>query len=424
MRWPLVARTVIAAVGVGTAVALYTQTRSRPVPIDRPASAAATPGVTMQSGPGLEVQYASSADSTSTVDRSRVEYQSVARHDDGRVTYTAFRATLPQDGTKVAADTVEMKGKVPNSDLPSDWTLAGHVRWQRPGEMLIESASATYNDVAGIANIPGPMTFSRGTMAGTGVGGTYERSTGNFRVLAEAKVTMNAADGSGQVDATAQTMTFVRADRSMLFDQDAHISREAETLTADRATLYLSDDDQQFKSIELHGGGKVLPAAGKTSNLPEMKGDNISLVFYPDGKALQRAILGPKASMVTTDARGRRSIDANQISFNTAPDGKTLTRLEASEHVVVKTPPSDGVLERTISASTLVASGDDAHGLTAALFAGGADFVESVPATQGHPASKRSGTSQQLTLKLKGQLDAVEEARFQQDVKFRDGDMR
>jgi len=62
------------------------------------------------------------------------------------------------------------------------------------------------------------------------------------------------------------------------------------------------------------------------------------------------------ATMVMTNETGRRSIVGAVITFATAADGKTLTRLDARDRAVVTTPASGTTPERKISANTLVAT--------------------------------------------------------------------
>jgi hypothetical protein len=111
------------------------------------------------------------------------------------------------------------------------------------------------------------------------------------------------------------------------------------------------------------------------------------------------------------------------VMLTTAPDGKTVTHLEANDRVIVNTPAQNGAPQRTITAPSLLANGDDQQGLTSAQFTGGVRFVETTPGRGGRGGASRTGTSQVLNLKLKGQLDAIDEAEFQQNVRFEDGDV-
>jgi lipopolysaccharide export system protein LptA len=199
-------------------------------------------------------------------------------------------------------------------------------------------------------------------------------------------------------------------------------------MTANRATLYLSADEERIRIIELRGRSVVAPVKGQTSDLPEMRANDIDLTFHEGTQALQQARLVGGSSMHQPSGEGRRSIEADSIDFSTAPDGRTLTRLDASPNdrngrVVVRLPAGPGAPARTITGATLRSTGDDQRGLTAAVFDGGAEFVETASG-RGGPASKRVGKSQILRLVIKGQLDEIEEARFEQVVEITDDDIR
>ena len=227
-------------------------------------------------------------------------------------------------------------------------------------------------------------------MSGTGTGAVYERDTGVFRVLADAHMITTSAPGetSGHVDATAQTMTFNRVGNALLFDTQARIVHDTDAMSADRATLYLTPDHEQFRVIELRGSSRVQPAPGQTSSAPDMQAQDIDLAFYEGTQVLQRAVLNGQARMVMIDGASRRAISGAMVMLTTAPDGKTVTHLEASDRVVVNTPAQNGAPQRTITAPSLVANGDDQHGLTSAQFTGGVRFVETTPGAGG-----RGGTS-------------------------------
>ncbi|HWB16560.1 MAG TPA: hypothetical protein VG538_09140 [Vicinamibacterales bacterium] len=419
MRWQTVARRLVAVAGLGTAVAIYFYTRPRPAPAPPPVAAPADPTATVQAGAGVDARYRND-----TLE-SKIQYTGIRQYSDGRVGYEKARMTLA-NGTTLAGDLIECHGKASKGDVPGECTLTGHVSFEGPttDPVAFSGASATYSDATGVATMPGLVTFRRGRMSGTGTGGTYQRDASVFTLAADAHVTIAPGSaGESAIDATSHTMTFQQTDKSVIFDQDARLAREADTMTASRATLYLSDDEQTFKTIELRGRSSVAPLPGRTSDLPEMRADDIDLGFYDGTTSLQRAHLARQAVLVQTGQQGRRSIEAPQIDLAMAPDGSTLTHLEANPSVEVNTPASADVPSRTITARTLVATGTDSAGLTAAVFDGSVRFVETVPGAKGAAPSKRTGTAARLAMKIKGSLDAIDEATFQRDVRFTDGDV-
>jgi lipopolysaccharide export system protein LptA len=418
VRWQRALRVVVALVGLGTAIALYVMTRNRPVNPHANASGTADPTATVQSGQGMTFRFKGNER------ESTIEYASGRQYDDGRAGWTGFHLVM-SDGTDVRADLAETVGKASPDDLPKELMLKGHVSLKTPEGVLVTAEQIHWIDATGQATIPGPMTFARGRMSGTGTGAVYERDTGVFRVLADAHMTTASAPGetSGHVDATAQTMTFNRAGNALLFETHARIVHDTDVMSADRATLYLTPDHEQFRVIELRGSSRVQPAPGQTSSAPDMQAQDIDLAFYEGTQVLQRALLNGQATMVMIDGASRRAISGAMVMLTTAPDGKTVTHLEGTDRVVVNTPAQNGAPQRTITAPSLVANGDDQHGLTSAQFTGGVRFVETTPGRGGRGGASRTGTSQVLNLKLKGQLDAIDEAEFQQNVRFEDGDV-
>jgi lipopolysaccharide export system protein LptA len=411
-------RVVVAIVGIGTAIALYVMTRSRPVNPHPNASGTADPTASVQSGQGATFRFKDGEKQWT------VEYASGRQYEDGRAGWTGFHLIMA-DGTDVRADLAETVGKASPDDLPNELMLKGHVGFKTSESLLVTAEQIHWINATGQATIPGPLTFARGRMSGTGTGAVYERDTGVFRVLADAHMITTSAPGetSGHVDATAQTMTFNRAGNALLFDTQARIVHDTDAMSADRATLYLTPDHEQFRVIELRGSSRVQPAPGQTSSAPDMQAQDIDLAFYEGTQVLQRAVLNGQATMVMIDGASRRAISGAMVMLTTAPDGKTVTHLEANDRVIVNTPAQNGAPQRTITAPSLVANGDDQHGLTSAQFTGGVRFVETTPGPGGRGGTSRTGTSQILNLKLKGQLDAIDEAAFQQNVRFEDGDV-
>jgi lipopolysaccharide export system protein LptA len=271
--------------------------------------------------------------------------------------------------------------------------------------------------------MPGPVTFTRGKMSGSGTGATYERSTGVFKLMADAVVVNTPDEQSGPVKATATTLTFTRENHAMLLEGQARIERQGDTLTADRSTIFMTDDEQQFKAIELRGQSKVTPQPGQKSNAADMQADDIDLAFYAGTQNLQTAVLNGRAVLVKPTDQGPQRIASPKLDMTTAPDGQTITSLKSATPVEVRLPKTTDAPERVITAGTLNAQGDDKKGLTSALFETNVRYVENIPAANGKAASTRVGTSRDLALSLDGQLDAITRAEFRETVKFVDGDV-
>jgi len=418
MSWQRQARWAVALVGVSTAVALYLYTRPRPAPPTPPKPPAnSDPAATSQSSGGVNIQY------VGTSVRYRLEHQGQKSFADGHIELEKVHMIFPDDGTEAWADVATGKPAPKETQAPASLDLK-KVRLKTGEGATVEGESATYDDAAGLWNMPGPVKFSRGRMSGTGEGATFERDAGVFRLLSKAHVTM-ATDAANPdpVDAQADTLVFNRATKAMQLDAHARITRSAEAMTADRATLYMSEDEQWFRLMELRGQSRVEPLPGKKSDTPVMRAEDIDLAFYDGTQVLQHGVLTKQASLTLVNAEGGREVSGETVSFDTAHNGSTLTHLSADKNVEVKTPASAMVPSRQINAAQLAGTGDEKNGLTKAVFTGGVTFVETPRTTAGRAAVPRTGKSQTLTLTLKGQLDAIDEALFQRDAVFTDGDV-
>lgn len=423
MRWQKIARVLVVLVGLGTAAAVYFLTRERTVAPPPPVMADADPTAKMQSGAGKDLRYR--GDEL----LGTLTYERVRSYENSRVVWEKFEYRF-NDGTRLSADLVEARGNSAGGSKPDELTLTGHVRLETKDDTTLRGESGTYSEVTGTANMPGRVSFSRGKLSGSGDGGTWDRETGVLKLLAAAKVEIAPEkDEDEALQASAASMTYTPDGKTMLFDQGARLERRADTMTADRATLHLSEDEERIRLIELRGNSEVKPVKGQTSDLPEMRAADIDLEFREGTQLLQQARLEGGATMHQPAAEGRRSIEADHIDFTTAADGSTLTRLNASPRdakgrVTVRLPAAKDAPARTITGATLAATGDDAHGLTSAVFDGGVEFVETGGGRRGGAATKRVAKSRTLRLAIKGQLDQIEEARFDQAVEITDGDIR
>jgi lipopolysaccharide export system protein LptA len=443
VKWQKAARIGLAAAGVATGVVLYLFTRERPPAEQVRVGVPSDPAATSQSGPGVEVRF------VNDLERYRLEYAAVHVYPD-RVRWDGAHMILKDDGTEIWAGQVEATG-VRGDEPPSTLDMSKGVRLRTGEGATVEGDEARYDDNSGLTRIPGPVKFSRGRFAGSGTGAVYERHAGVFRILADARVVSVPADtpaagqtgapaatapavgagagggpdaaaaGSSGIEATSSTLVFNRAANALLLEGKAQIKHGTDRMTAERATLYLAEDGERFRVIELRENARVVPDPAGDSSTPDMRARDIDLAFYEGTETLERSVLSGRGRIVMSGASGRRAIEGNVIHLSTAPDGRTLTHLEANDAVRVEIPASETSPARLITSSALVATGTDAAGLTDATFSGGTRFVETIAAGGGRAAGERSGSAQTLVLRLKGQLETIDEAVFQQNVRFQDG---
>ncbi|HKW03285.1 MAG TPA: LptA/OstA family protein [Vicinamibacterales bacterium] len=424
MRWQRYARALVAVIGIGCAVALYTYSRKKPPHAPPPPQVAVDPEATVQSGAGRLVRQKGNEEI------GTIDYQSTKTYADGRMVFEQPHIVSSGNrGFEAWADKSETKGKSPNVDNPGKMEFTGHVRVHMKDGLELLSDSAVYDDATGGVEIPGPMSFSRGKMSGRGVGAVYDRGQDLLTVQDQSHIDVAPGeDGKGAMSANAKTVAVDRLHKQTRLDVAATLTHDAETLAGDTANLYWTDDEKHLRLIELRGHASVTQAAGAAANSPpDMRGDDIDLTFHPDGQTLHLASIAGRTmigSLTLIDETGRRSVSGSKVDLAVAPDGGTVTSLTAQKPVRVELPKTADNPARTITAQSLVSQGNEKEGLKQARFDGGVDFVETVPGTKGAKDSVRTGKSQTLVLGLNGKLDAIDRATFTQNATFTDGDVR
>jgi hypothetical protein len=302
---------------------------------------------TVQAGAGQQIRYRDGDDKQFTL-----EYAGLRQLTDGRTLIDKIKITL-EDGATMTAEQAETRGSLASEDLPAELVLTKTVRLRTPEGATVETEAATYQSASGRATMPDAVAFTRGRVSGRGIGGSYERETGVFTIVSEASIALAPVDGKEPVNATSASLTFNRSSKALLLEKDARITTAGSTMTADRATLYLSDAEDQFRVIELRGQSRVMPIPGAaTANgTPDMRAADIDLAFHEGSQALQRAVLTRDAQMIVTEASGTQSVSAATIVAETAADGRTLTLLGDRERVNVRTPARDATPERVVTAT-------------------------------------------------------------------------
>jgi len=423
MRWQRVARFVVAAIGLGCAVAIYVLTRDQPAPVEGPKIANVDRDASLQGGRGVIEVMRSGRVSL------EIRYEQVKAFDDGRQVFQeAHVKGLDGQKYELMASLLEAKGAPSAGERPAQLEASGVVKLVTDDGLTLETDKASYDDGAGVVTMPNAVTFARGRMSGRGEGATYEREGETIRFLEQAAVRVAPdAEGKGAADATARSMTLVRGQKSLRMDEDARITSETDVLSGDTATLYFTEDESALKYMELRGRASVVPVPGAAAGAPELRAASITLAFHPDGRTLQHATLTGQAQATLTDRGTSKSIRASWIDMYTAADGRTLTRLDARDRVVVTLPPTKDAPGRTITSATLTATGTEADGLTLAIFDGSPRFEEKPAGAAGRagqaPAAGIVGTAQRIALTLAGGLESIKSAEFRQTARFVDGDV-
>ena len=302
-------------------------------------------------------------------------------------------------------------------------TFTGGVTLTTSDGITVKSASATYKDEDQTARIPGPMTFSKGRMTGSGVGATYDQTRNVLWLLDQAKVDVTPDKaGSGAVRIDAKSAGMARADHYMKFLGGAHLVGEGRDIVADEATAYLTQDDERMTRMELRGRSRIVGTPGAPGPR-EMQGKDIDIAFAENGRTLQSAHLVENASVQLPGEKGKagRRIAGKVIDITLAPDGSTVTNLAANENVQVDLPADGETAARRIRSTSLLATGAAAAGIQAATFSGEVEYHESRPARGKLAAIDRTAKSSRMDVKTRPGFGEIEQATFHTSVHFTDG---
>jgi lipopolysaccharide export system protein LptA len=289
--------------------------------------------------------------------------------------------------------------------------------------VLVTTENATYNDAEQMTRIPGELTFKKGRMTGTGVGGTYDQAREVLWLLDQAKVDV-AADkkGTGAIHVVSKSAGMARVEHYMKFTGDVRFDGEGHLTLADEATAFLTEDDERLTRLELRGNSRMSGKPG-SSGPQDMRAKDIDLAYAEDGRTLQAARLVEDASVQLPGEKGKpgRRIAGKAMDIAMAPDGATVTNLVANENVQVDLPPDGDTPARRIKAASLLATGAPGDGIQNATFSGSVEYKEVRPAKGKVTEIDRTAKSDRMDVKTKPGFGDLESAVFHSNVRFTDG---
>jgi lipopolysaccharide export system protein LptA len=407
--WQRRARFVIAGGAVVFAVVVFVALKPR-APLSPPTLA--TPA-----DPGAVVE----------VTGGRVERFKLSRQDvrvDYRRQLTYANGSTKLEGVTIAADaraggrSFTVTGKEASvGQNESTLELNGDVRLSASDGMTARTEHASYSDKDAMVRAAGPVEFSRGLMTGSGVGMTYDTARDVLVILDRSAVHVAPDErGAGAMEIASGTASFARRDQRVSFDRDVKLERGGQTLFADAAVASLTEDEKQLQALELRGHSRVgmdNPAPGALQGLAAR---DIDLRYAANGQSLERAVLMGDGSIGVAGERGAapRQIRASTIDVALAPDGATPVALTGRDAVVLTLPAEGTLPARTIRSSTLDSTGDAGHGLTRAVFGGGAQYRE-----QGSRVD-RFASAETLDVALKPAMAGIADAKFSHAARFLD----
>src|SRR5205085_5955440 len=93
-----------------------------------------------------------------------------------------------KNGRQIIVEAQEARVTVPPGKQIGIAEFAGGTKLTTSDGIVVTSATATYSDDEQMAQIPGPLTFKKGRMTGSSIGGTYDQTRGVLWLLDQAKV--------------------------------------------------------------------------------------------------------------------------------------------------------------------------------------------------------------------------------------------
>ncbi len=417
MKWHKVARVVVALIGLGCAVAVYIVLRKKPVE-----TSPTLPPTTMLDA----TVTATSAEGTQKVVdviTGLVSYENAYKRmrllADGRTVFEEVSMTFDHNGAPytVVAGVAETAGTSgPKGDQPKTVVFRRKVRMTGPNGFVVEGDEATYLNEEKRTTFPGPVRFRRERMAGEGVGGDLYMDRSVFWMYDQSRLTISAEGTGPSVVITATRIGLAEADRYLRAEEGTQLARDDQHFSADAMVVRFGENTQTVNRIELEGKSVVRQTGG--GDRPDMRGDQIFMDFAPETGFLAHAQIGGSAVLTTRDGNSITRVTGSDIEFFVGADGHALTRLSTTAPTEVVLPRDGDTPARTIQSSTLLAQGPESKGLDRAVFSGGVQYRETLPAARGQAAAIRVAASNSLVLNLEGALNQVTVADFRQNFCF------
>jgi LPS export ABC transporter protein LptC len=337
-----------------------------------------------------------------------IQADSWLTYDDGSVKMPGVRIIAKKrDGRDFVISAKEARAGPDRKQL----ALSGEVVLTASDGFHLETSSATFNQDDGIARAPGPVTFGRGRMSGSGVGMSYDERSDVLAITASSRVTLADDAGAGAMAFEAGPATLDRMANVLTLEGGVHVLRDMQEIDGDRAVARLSDEEAFVTFVEIRGNARV---AGGGGSLAAMRARDIDLDYTDDGQLLERVLLTGDAAVGMTGAAGSagREILGGRLDLALAADG-AVTKAIGSDGVSLWLQPDDDAPSRVITAQRLDGDGAAGRGLTSVQFDEAVQYRE----VTGR-AVARQAHSQALRTALDG--DTVIDAVFTGRATFQD----
>ena len=409
MSWQRRLRAILLVVGVGVAAAVFVTTGRRETPAARPPVPREDPAAVVESAGAFLVQVKGERETVTIRAEKQLSYP------DGSTRLVKATITSVRQGRTFLATGDEARVGENQTNLD----LKGNVRLHADDGLEVSAESATYSQSDGMVRAPGPVTFKRGRLSGSGVDFTYDEDNDLLGLSDQSKVRIaGATPDAPAIDVTSGSAVLGRRDRFVNFERAVHIVRGKQVIDAQSALGDLSETQEHLQGLELQGGARIHTPEAAAGELRLMTGEVINLTYYENSDLLQAAVITGAGALQIAGGQGApdRVLHAENIDMGMASDGTTLTSLNGRDKVALDLPGTQGQPAKSVNANALVATGAEGKGLTAATFSENVTYRE----TGGKPAVKRTVTSRRLQAALDGGLGEIREALFEGNMRLRD----
>src|SRR5687767_8254574 len=409
VSWQKHARLFVLAIAIGVVAVVFFTTRRREAPPPAAPIERGDPAATVESSGAFLVQMKGEKETV------RVEAEKNYSYPDGSMRLIKAKVTSIRQGETFVAtsDEARVGENQTNLDMKGNVVMTSNNGFEAKGD------SATYSQGEGLMRGPGPVKFRRGRLSGSGVDFSYDETQDLLGLADQTHVIIAPEKRGGEpTDIKSGAAVLGRTDNFLSFERNVHIVRGSQVIDAQSALGELSETDEHLSGLELSGESRIETPNALPGELKLMSGDVINLTYYENSDLLQSAIVtGGAAMRIAAEKDAAESLlHADNIEIAIAPDGTTLTSLNARDRVVFDVSAAKGQPAKKVTSNALVASGAAGKGLTAASFTEGVEYQE----TGGTPPVKRTVTSRTLDTSLKGGLGQIEEATFIGSARFRD----
>ena len=243
----------------------------------------------------------------------------------------------------------------------SEIVVQGSVKLSANDGLEVLSEMATFTESDGIVRVPGPLSFSRGRLNGTGVGMTYDNASDVLTIDNNSKVNLGGSV-SEEMEFQGGSSTLSRRGDFLLIEHDVQARRGGEVLKANEITAYLTENEESILYLELRGDAYVL---GDSNAFDYLTAENIDLDYSDDGKSLQQIKLWGqgKVALASSGTQAGTLISAGSLVMDIDNEG-SLSTVTGRDGIEFYLPLESELSTRTIRAQSMDAIGVPGGGLT------------------------------------------------------------